>query len=512
MQKIFTGIALFSLVVAADVYAEDAGKDNPNYQGLAEGQEESDVALKETAVTLEEALVRSYHGSNVLQGAEASIQAAQERNAQSNRSWLPTLGMSVTGQMDFANKKGFYRPLDVKTDINTKTQANKAGATLDISHELYSGGATLAGGRRTAHLVHAAEAERDNLEGGSFATVVTVYLGVCEARTILENAKHNVRFFEQQVRAAEAKFEAGVIDISEVEALRAKLEAARASLVEQQAKTAIAESAYVKEVGEFPSYKLVIPELPKDIPQSDADVVKITLANNNQIQAADATTKSFEEEVEIAKAGLLPKLTVSASLSRTLASDIGTNSDSFYNRSRTNDATIGATIKIPLDYSGLTQAQVREKKYAVAQAKLKAVQLRRDQVNQALGYWQQFKAAEAQIKLYEAQIKAATVALNVIEESFRVGNKTYIDVIQAKQLELEAQNGLVTSQKNRIVALYNLFSTFGTLGFKAQGLKVDTRPASTEDEVVGHLWGTGVDEYPALHLEKDPAVAAYEAI
>jgi outer membrane protein len=86
--------------------------------------------------------------------------------------------------------------------------------------------------------------------------------------------------------------------------------------------------------------------------------------------------------------------------------------------------------------------------------------------------WAGLQAATGQIEADQAQIRAAELALNGVQEEERVGQRTTLDVLDAQQEVLSARVNLTTSQRNSVVASYSLLSAMGRLTARSVGLNV----------------------------------------
>ena len=81
----------------------------------------------------------------------------------------------------------------------------------------------------------------------------------------------------------------------------------------------------------------------------------------------------------------------------------------------------------------------------------------RDSVRQAVvASWSNLEATRERITASQAQIQAAEVALNGVREEAKVGQRTTLDVLNAQQELLTARVSLITAQRDRVVASYQL--------------------------------------------------------
>ena len=77
------------------------------------------------------------------------------------------------------------------------------------------------------------------------------------------------------------------------------------------------------------------------------------------------------------------------------------------------------------------------------------------------------------IKSFEAQIKAADIALEGVQREASVGSRTVLDVLDAEQELLDAKVSLVRAQRDEVVASFQLKEAIGQLTAENLSLQVD---------------------------------------
>ena len=139
----------------------------------------------------------------------------------------------------------------------------------------------------------------------------------------------------------------------------------------------------------------------------------------------------------------------------------------------TADASLMATVRVPLYQGGAANARIRQSKQIAAQRRLELDQARRAVQEQVAHAWRALTAARAQITAFKSQVAAAAVALDGVEQETRVGLRTTLDVLDAEQEHFKAQLNLVRAKREEIVAAYRLKAAVGALTARQLGLPVD---------------------------------------
>ena len=80
------------------------------------------------------------------------------------------------------------------------------------------------------------------------------------------------------------------------------------------------------------------------------------------------------------------------------------------------------------------------------------------------------------------------MALNGVREEARVGQRTTLDVLNAQQELLDARVNLITAQRDRVVASYNVLSSVGKLSARTLRLNVAGYDAKVHFNQVRDKW------------------------
>jgi outer membrane protein len=143
---------------------------------------------------------------------------------------------------------------------------------------------------------------------------------------------------------------------------------------------------------------------------------------------------------------------------------------------------------VPIYQGGQEYSQIRQAKETLGQKRLD-LDVARDTVRQAIVQsWSRLEAAKANIDATQAQVQASEIALNGVREEARVGQRTTLDVLNAQQELVNARVQLVTAQRDRVVASYQLLADVGRLLPQVLGLHVPTYSPVVHYEQVRDSW------------------------
>ncbi len=270
------------------------------------------------------------------------------------------------------------------------------------------------------------------------------------------------------MRAARARFDVG--EGTRTDVAQAESQQALATALLNSALSAVAQSeaAYFDDIGDAPN-NLAPANAPSGLlPRSVATAYSMSQRQHPAILATLASVDAAAYQVKSAEGAFLPQVTLSGDVTNSYAaSNTDPNPQSLpgVDVQTSNDisATVGAQITIPIYQGGAASSLVRQYKETLGQRRIQ-VDGTRDQVRAAVASsWAQLEAAKANIIGYQAQVRAARLALEGVIEERNVGQRTTLDVLDSQADLISAQILLVGAQRDQVVAAYTLLSSVGLL-------------------------------------------------
>ncbi len=429
------------------------------------------------AENIKGALAKAYENNSSLNSARAGVRVTDEGVAIAKSGYRPTITGDANASYSSTNSTAFA----------SSNRLTTGGFGITISQLLFDG-------FRTKNNVAAAEsqvlAQRQNLrntEQNILFDAASSYMDVIRDRKIAAFRKKNLAFLQEQVRAADARFEVGEgtrTDVAQADASRASA-IAQLNAAEAQAKSSAA--IYRQIVGEEPG-KLepaapVLNLLPKSIEQS----LQAASGEHPAILANFHVVDATEFGVKVAEGALLPTLGVEAGVAKNFrnSSAIGIGSDS---ESTADTASVGLRLTVPIYQGGKGSATVRQQKEQLGKARID-IDVARDQVRAAVtSAWAQMMAAQAAVVANKQLVSAAQLALDGVVEERKVGQRTTLDVLNAQKDVTDARISLAESERNAVVASYAVLSASGRLSIKRLGLGVAEHRPEEHYEAVKDKW------------------------
>ena len=122
---------------------------------------------------------------------------------------------------------------------------------------------------------------------------------------------------------------------------------------------------------------------------------------------------------------------------------------------------------------------VKEKKALKISSELDYLD-KRNEVNKIASLaWSDYQLNQSRLDLAKAQLKAAEIAFEGIEQEYESGQRTTLDVLSSRGLLLEARLNLINSERNEILSRFYILKTIGNL--TANFLKLEAKIYNPEE-------------------------------
>ena len=409
------------------------------------------------AQTLEDALVYAYQNNPALQAQRARLRAVDEEVPAALAGWRPTVEIAGDIGASYSRTDGMV------PNAGSHTTAPH-GVGLTATAPLYQGGRVSAQIDSAENRVNAGRAQLQAVEQSILLDTVTAYMDVLRFLSEIELSRSSERVVRRQLQAAMDRLEVGEVTRTDVAQAEARLAQAGAERVAAEGGMMSARAMYQQVTGQVPS-TLSWPPVPMGLPESEEDALAAANDANPSITAASFIAQAAQADIEAASAALRPQISI--------VGDLRQRFDNSNLIDQTTDASIRASVRVPLYQGGAANARIRQSKQIAAQRLLELDESRRTVQEQVAQAWRALTSARAQIAAFESQVAAAAVALDGVEQETRVGLRTTLDVLDAEQEHFKAQINLVRAQREEIVAAYQLKAAIGALTAQQLGLPVD---------------------------------------
>lgn len=441
------------------------------------------------------ALSKAYQFNSSLNSARAGVRITDENVPLAKSAMRPQISSTLSGQ--YVVSRPNFTSIVPNTWQGGKTiREASAGVNLQLQQMIFDGFQTRNNVAAAKAQVRAANQSLTNTEQTTLLDAATAYMDVIRDRKIAALTEQNLAFLNEQVRASNARLEAGEgtrTDVAQADAQRAS---AVALLAQARASVQISAATYRQVIGAEPGKLASASALSKMLPRSAEGGFTIAEAEHPGILARKHLVDAAGYGVKSAEGALLPQLGIVADLDAGYQNTKGNGiTEGLFGQQSSSDgnswsrsASIGAQLTIPIYSGGRTSALVRQQKETLGQARID-VDVTRDQVRQAVSSaWASYIAASEGVRSNRTVVEAARLALNGVIEERNVGQRTTLDVLNAQATVIEAQINLAADEHDVVVASYAVVSAMGRLTAKRLGLQVQLHDPKEHYRAVKDKW------------------------
>ena len=403
------------------------------------------------AVTLYEALNDTFKNNTQLNAERENIKASEEDINISRADYMPSL--SLTGSKSFENTNKLTNQSGGNasiTDVDPLTTSIKLEQSLldygrDISHQKNIVGLELA------------RAKLSKKEQDVIYSAIETFTGLILAREKLEINRRNLNLLVRQVETDKVRLDRGKITITDLSQSESSLAGAQAQFTQASNDLLISILNYENIVGNSPDPN----KLKKNskaianIPSSLENAIELSKKNNPDIKIAELDLIQSEKDLAISEADLKP--TASLSLERSYSEDLSATYD------EKEKDVLKATISWPFYSGGKKRSTINKNSNLTYRKKLLLEDAVKTNDTKVASAWSSLESSKSFLNSVKAQVRAAKIANEGISAEYERGSRTTLDVIQSNSLLLTAQISLANSQRNNLMAQYNLLKSVGLL-------------------------------------------------
>ena len=403
------------------------------------------------AVTLYEALNDTFKNNTQLNAERENIKASEEDINISRADYMPSL--SLTGSKSFENTNKLTNQSGGNasiTDVDPLTTSIKLEQSLldygrDISHQKNIVGLELA------------RAKLSKKEQDVIYSAIETFTGLILAREKLEINRRNLNLLVRQVETDKVRLDRGKITITDLSQSESSLAGAQAQFTQASNDLLISILNYENIVGNSPDPN----KLKKNskaianIPSSLENAIELSKKNNPDIKIAELDLIQSEKDLAISESDLKP--TASLSLERSYSEDLSATYD------EKEKDVLKATISWPFYSGGKKRSTINKNSNLTYRKRLLLEDAIKTNDTKVASAWSSLESSKSFLNSVKAQVRAAKIANEGISAEYERGSRTTLDVIQSNSLLLTAQISLANSQRNYLMAQYNLLKSVGLL-------------------------------------------------
>ena len=411
------------------------------------------------AVTLLDALNQTYQNNIQLNAERENIKASEEDVNIAKADYKPSLTLSGSKSIENTNKLTNQSGGDATiNDVDPFTTSIKLEQTLlDYGRDLTLEKNITALDLAKAKLV---KKEQDILHNAIYAFTNLIF-----ARETLDINAKNLNLLIRQVESDKIRRDRGQITNTDLAQSESSLAGAQAQFAKSKSDLLISRLNYENVIGKLsdPNQLKKNSNAIVSIPSTLNEAINLSKQNNPDILIAKLDFEKSKKDLAISESDLKP--TASISLQRSFSDDLSATID------QKEQDVLKATVSWPFYSGGKKRSTVNKNLNLTTRKRLLLDDAVRTNQTNVASAWSSLQSSESFLNSVKVQVSAAKIANEGIAAEYERGSRTTLDVIQSNALLLSAQISLASSEKNYLMAQYNLLKAVGLLNSQYLKLK-----------------------------------------
>lgn len=403
--------------------------------------------------TLTECIDYALQNNITLQQAKLQKQSATEERKQAKAALLPSLSAST-------NQSFGYRPW-LENGVATVTNGT---VNSKVNKTYYNGSYginaqwTVWNGNQNRNQVKLGEVSEQQAELQTETTANNIQERIAQLYVQILYMNEAVEVNKQSLETSKRNEQRGkeMVEVGKM---------AKADLAQLTAQRAADEYTIVEAESNIANYKLQLKQLLELTGEEAFDIEMLTagdeqalaeipalstvyetaLGGRPEIKNAQLGLKQSDIQMNIAKAGAMPTISINGGVGTSTASMSSQNWDK---QIKTNfDASVGASVSVPLFDNRKTKTAVNKARIQREQAQLELLDQQKQLYATIEGYWLDAETNQQKFKTALTTVESEQASYDLLEEQFRLGLKNIVELMTGK-------DRLLSSQQNKLQAKY----------------------------------------------------------
>ena len=412
------------------------------------------------ALTLKEALIQTYKNNTELNAERENIKVSKKDLRISKGDYLPSASITGSKSKESTNKLTNQSGGDASiTDVDPLTTSIKIEQTLiDFGRD--------AEYKKKKIGINLAEAKLLKKEQDILYKAIEAYSGLILANEKLTINQRNLSLLERQVETDKVRLERGQITVSDLAQSESSLAGAQAQFIQAKNEIITNKLNYENIIGKISNSKNLKKTSKSivSIPQSLNSAIDLSKQNNLDITIAKLELEQSEKDIEIAESDLKPTATLS--LERSYSDDLSATYD------EKEKDVLKATVSWLFYSGGKKRVTISKNQSLKTRQRLLLDNAIKTNDTIVATAWANLQFSKSFLDSVRLQVRAAQIANEGITAEYERGSgRTTLDVIQSNTLLLDAKVSLSNSERNYLLAQYNLLKSVGLLNSNYLKLK-----------------------------------------
>jgi outer membrane protein len=413
-----------------------------------------------SAITLFEALNEAYKNNTDLNAERENISISEEDLRISKSNYLPSVTISGSKSQEDTSKLTNRVGTEVSaSDVDPFTQSIKIEQTLiDFGRN--------ADVQKNEIGIDLANIKLLKKEQEVLLKAIEAYSGLVLAIEKLKISQSNLNLLEKQVETNKARLERGQITLSDLAQSESSLAGAQANFIQSQNDIISNKLNYENVIGLITDINSLNNsfEINLMLPNSLSDAIDISKKYNPELIIAKLEYEQSEKDTSISRSDLSPSAKLSYEDSR--SQDFSSSYD------QRNKNILKATVTWPIYLGGKNRASLNKSRNLQNKKLLLLSSVTKTNNSNVAIAWSTLQSSKSLLNSVKSQVKAAKIANEGITVEYESGlGRSTLDVIQSNSILLNSRISLANSERNYLLAQFNILKSIGKLNSNHLKLK-----------------------------------------
>lgn len=381
-----------------------------------------------------------------------SAESAQVDVKTARAALFPNLSASVSQRVVNRPKSKTNTIIDGDNITSSQSKTSYNGSYgIDANWTLYNGGKRLNTIKQQQLNNRVAELNVAQSENSIKESIAQTYVQILYASEAVKVNESTLEVSQAECERARQLLEAGSIAKSDLAQLEAQVSTDKYQLVTAQA-TLQDYKLQLKQLLELDGEKemtLYIPTLGDEnvlspLP-SKTDVYRSALTLRPEIEAGRLNVKASELNINIARSGYIPTISLSAGIGST---NTNGNDFTFGEQIKQNwNNSLGVTVSVPIFNNRQTKSAVQKAKIQKQNSELDLLDNQKNLYKTIEGLWLDANSAQQRYVAAIEKLRSTQTSYDLIQEQFNLGMKNTVELLTEK-------NNLLNAQQETLQAKY----------------------------------------------------------
>ena len=404
------------------------------------------------ATTLFEALTETYKNNTDLNAERENISISEDDLKISKSGYLPSV--TISGSKSREDTSKLTNRVGVEQSVNDVSPSTQS---IKVEQMLIDFGIN-ADVKKNEIGINLAVTKLLKKEQEVLLKAIEAYSGLILANEKLKINQSNLNLLERQVETNKARLERGQITLSDLAQSEASLAEAQANFTQSKNEIISSKLNYENVIGPIVNINSLNKNFDINfmLPNSLNDAIDISKKNNPELIIANLEYEQSEKDVLISRSDVSPSAKLSYENSR--SQDLSSSYD------ESNKNILKATVMWPIYSGGKNRALLNKSRNLQNRKKLLLNSITKTNKSNVAISWFTLQSSKSLLNSVKSQVRAAKIANEGITVEYESGvGRSTLDVIQSNSILLNSRISLANSERNYLLAQFNVLKSVGLL-------------------------------------------------